>query len=254
LNISRENYQNSALIAKLKQVMTRRVIKLLLDNMKKDEQTYTSWFNEFNMFIKEGMASDKDNGESLLKLCRFDSSVGKNISIDHYVKSMKEGQDKIYYIMAPTYEAARSSPFMDPFRDSNIPVLFIYVAVDEIVFRQLNEYKKLRLINIESNYDEVSKEFAGKEVDISQGLAAEDTTGFCLWVKNELQPVVSQVSISKRLKEAPAIVISQASSGMRQYMAMIDKAQLNEFQKNLTFELNANHKIIMGLNELRKKD
>jgi len=144
---------------------------------------------------------------------------------------MKEGQDKIYYIMAPTYDAAKNSPFMDPFKDSNIPVLFVYVAVDEIVFRQLNEYKKLKLINIESNYDEVSKEFAGKEVDTSQGLPQEDTTGFCLWIKNELQPVVSQVSISKRLKDAPAIVISQASSGMRQYMAMIDKASLNEFQK-----------------------
>ena len=114
--------------------------------MKKDEETYTSWFNEFNMFLKEGMATDKENGESLLKLCRFDSSIGKNVSIDHYVKNMKEGQEKIYYIMASSYSAAMSSPFMDPFTENNVPVLFIYVAVDEIVFRQLNEYKKLRLV------------------------------------------------------------------------------------------------------------
>jgi len=204
--------------------------------MKKDEEGYVKWYNEFNMFIKEGMVSDKDNGESLLKLCRFDSSIGQNISIDHYVKNMKDGQDKIYYIMAPSYDSAKTSPFMDPFKESNIPVVFIYVAVDEIVFRNLNEYKKLRFVNIESSYEEVSKEFQGKEVDTSNGVPQEDVTGFCLWVKNELQPVVSQVTISKRLKDSPSIVISQASTGMRQYLTMIDKSQVQEFNKNLTFE------------------
>lgn len=204
--------------------------------MKKDETAYVKWYNEFNMFLKEGMVSDKDNGESLLKLSRFDSSAGQNVSIDDYVKNMKDGQDKIYYIMAPSYEAAKNSPFMDPFLGAKIPVIYIYVAIDEIVLRNLNEYKKLKFVNIESNYEEVSKEFQGKEVDTSNGLPQDDITGFCLWIKNELQPVVSQVTISKRLKDAPTIVISQASSGMRQYLAMIDKSQINEFNKNLTFE------------------
>lgn len=254
LNISRENYQNSALIKKLNTIMTRRILKLLMDEMKKDEAAYTKWFNEFQMFIKEGMVSDKDNGEALLKLARFDSSVGSNISIDDYVKKMKDGQDKIYYLLSNSIEGAKSSPFMDQFRDNKVPVLFIYVGIDEIVFRTLNEYKKLKFINIESNYEEVSKEFQGKEVDSSKGVPSDDVTGFCLWIKNELQPVVSQVTISKRLKDSPAIVISQASAGMRQMMAMMDKSQVAEFSKNLTFELNANHNLITGLNLLRKKD
>ena len=226
LNISRENYQNSALIKKLNTIMTRRILKLLMDEMKKDEAAYTKWFNEFQMFIKEGMVSDKDNGEALLKLARFDSSVGSNISIDDYVKKMKDGQDKIYYLLSNSIEGAKSSPFMDQFRDNKVPVLFIYVGIDEIVFRTLNEYKKLKFINIESNYEEVSKEFQGKEVDSSKGVPSDDVTGFCLWIKNELQPVVSQVTISKRLKDSPAIVISQASAGMRQMMAMMDKSQV----------------------------
>ena len=114
--------------------------------MKKDEEAYTKWYNEFQMFLKEGMVSDRDNAENLLKLARFDSSVGKNLSIDDYVKNMRDGQEKIYYIMTQSHSQAVNSPFMDPFKDSKVPVIFIYVAVDEIVFRNMNEYKKLKFV------------------------------------------------------------------------------------------------------------
>lgn len=75
LNISRETYQDSSLIMKLRNVVTRRILKMLEDEMKKDPAKYDKWFEEFNVFLKEGLMMDSENKESLLKLMRFHSTL-----------------------------------------------------------------------------------------------------------------------------------------------------------------------------------
>lgn len=100
LNISRENYQDSSLIAKLKNVMTRRVLKALEDEMKLDEEKYNNWFGEFSQNIKEGLLSDFENSQQLLKICRYKSTfTGELCSLDDYVKKMKPEQKKIYFLV-----------------------------------------------------------------------------------------------------------------------------------------------------------
>jgi TNF receptor-associated protein 1 len=90
LNISRENYQDSGLISKLRNVLTRRVIKALEDEMKLDEEKYNNWYNEFSNCIKEGVNTDSENSQQLLKLLRYKSTFsGDYCSLDDYVKKMK---------------------------------------------------------------------------------------------------------------------------------------------------------------------
>jgi len=95
LNISRESYQDSGLITKLRNVMTRRVIKHLDDESKRDPEKYKKWFKDFGQFIREGIPVDSENKDALFRLLRFvsrNNGANDTIMIDDYVKKMKEGQ------------------------------------------------------------------------------------------------------------------------------------------------------------------
>lgn len=135
LNISRETFQDSSLIAKLKNVVTRRILKFIEDEMKRDPVAYDKWFDDFQVFLKEGVLSDFENQEQLLRLMRYHStkSLG-TVSLEDYVKQMKAEQKKIYYLSGTTPQDAMSNPFMEPFKDSEVPVLIIGNQVDEMVF------------------------------------------------------------------------------------------------------------------------
>jgi HSP90 family molecular chaperone len=88
---------------KLRNVLTRRILKMIEDEGKKDGEKYNRWFNEFQNFIKEGLTSDPENSEPLFRLLRFNASYSEKslISLDDYVSKMKPTQDKIYFIVNP---------------------------------------------------------------------------------------------------------------------------------------------------------
>jgi TNF receptor-associated protein 1 len=119
LNISRENYQDSGLISKLRNVLTRRVIKMIDDEAKRDAEKYKKWFADFGQFIKEGIAVDTENKDALFRLLRFVSRNGGSselMSIDDYISKMKEGQEKVYFVVNPQFDQALKSPYMEPFK------------------------------------------------------------------------------------------------------------------------------------------
>ena len=90
LNISRENYQDSNLITQIRKVMTKRVLRLIESEAKKDPQGYIEWIKKFFLFFKEGLHQDKDNSDTLLKLQRYDSSFRNGISLDDYLQNLKK--------------------------------------------------------------------------------------------------------------------------------------------------------------------
>ena len=228
LNISRENYQDSGLISKLRNVLTRRVIKLIDDEAKRDPVKYKKWYESFSQFIKEGIATDLENKDALFKLMRFQSrNNGKQdfISLDDYVKAMQPNQEKIYFIVNPVYDYALKSPFLEPFKDSKLDVLVLANNVDEILFQQNGDWKGKKLVNIESAFDEISKDLGGKleeEAAARNRIPEEDTTTFCLWLKEELKDSIAKVTFSKRLTTTPAILTGQVSSSMQVMMKMME--------------------------------
>jgi len=134
LNISRENYQDTMLIAKLKNIISKRVLKMLVEESEKDEASYIEWYNEFQFFLKEGLASEADYQDALLPLIRYNANyTDKFVNIEDYVKKMIPGQETIYFILAPSRELALSSPYMEPFKNTKVPVLVVNMHVDEMV-------------------------------------------------------------------------------------------------------------------------
>ena len=165
---------------------------------------------------------------------RYNTSSSDNlISLDDYISSMKEGQEKIYFLVAPTKQISDSSPFLEQFKVNNVPVLLLSNHIDEVCFKQIEKFKGHSFTNIESSYDQVSKDLGKKiEVDSERGLPEEDTTTFSLWMKAELEPAIKKVTISQRLSEAPCIVVGQVSSSMRAVLAMVDQSQFEQMSKD----------------------
>jgi len=212
------------------------------------------------------MAVDHENKDAIFRLLRFNSRMGTKsdmVSLDSYIEGMKEGQEKIYFVVNPSYEMAMNSPFMEPFKGSDLDVMVLTNNVDEIIFQQNGNYKNKRFVNIESAYEEISKDLGKdleKEIAGSNRIPEEDITGFCLWMKNELKDSVAKVTISKRLKDTPAIITGQVSSSMRVMYEMMKQSgqdmmaqqQYEQAAKDQTLELNAGHPLIVNLNQLRK--
>lgn len=97
---------------------------------------------------------------------------------------------------------------MEPFKGTDVPVLLLTNNVDEFCFNQSGNFKGKRFVNIESSYDEIHKDLGKQDSDSPVSRIPEDDIGsFNLWLKNELSPVISRVTLSKRLKDTPAIVV-----------------------------------------------
>ena len=130
LSISREKAQDKRLIAKLQDVVVRKLLRFLQDAAKRDREKYLEWHAEFSTFLKEGACHDHARRAEIAKLLYFDSSTGAQTSLDEYVArtpaDLPEAQDKIYYLHAPTRDLALASPYYEAFKASGRECLFVY--------------------------------------------------------------------------------------------------------------------------------
>jgi TNF receptor-associated protein 1 len=255
LNISRETMQDSALLRKLNDVLTKRVIKWLDEESKADAEKYDKFFAEHGHCLKEGAANDWQHREGLSKLLRFESSFtekGKSTSLPDYVGRMPEGQTEIYYLTAPNREAAEASPYFEVFREKKYEVLFLYAPHDEFVMDHLREFDKKRLVAAEKADLKLDKE--------SSGLSEEDARLLANFMKERLGDRVNEVKTSKRLVGSPAVVVdsdTHITSSMRRMMKMMNRdkeggAAMFESKPNL--EINPDHAMMGRLNAMRQSN
>mmetsp|Transcript_41402 Transcript_41402/g.43323 ORF Transcript_41402/g.43323 Transcript_41402/m.43323 type:complete len:742 (+) Transcript_41402:1-2226(+) len=259
LSISRESYQDSNLIYKLKTVITKRILKRLEDEMKNNPEDYDAWFEDFKAFLKEGLLSEKDSEEILLRLQRFKCSLtgsSQNIGIEQYIEKMLKNQNKIYYyVSAADKGEIEGNVHIEQFEGTDLPILFSSDPVDEMIFRQINQYKDFKFLNIESESDDFLDKLRSEKGETVNKLPESDISPYTLWLKNELEPYVGKVTVSKRLNNVPLLVSSETSANMKGFMAMMNQsADPNMMLRNLTLEINPAHDTVVSLNELRKAD
>jgi HSP90 family molecular chaperone len=255
LNISREMYQDSALVARIRDLLTTRVIKFLGEQAARNEDTYADWIQQFGHFIKEGMGADNQHSKEIAGLARYSWSLESgNLSLNKYIEKMKPNQRKIYYLFAGNREAAMSSPYLEPFLPKQVPVLFCYYHVDELIFRNMGDFQGYKFTNIETALDTNDKEFLEvAQYDKNIGIPEEDLVPFTNWVQTELTPLVKKVLVSTRLTDSPAIVTGDMTSAVRQVMRMMNKdSQMDSVVRDQTLEINPNHDIMRNLNKIRK--
>jgi len=215
LNISRQSLQDNALVMKLRRVITKRFLKYLGEEAKKDAEKYQKFWKVFGIFLKEGVTSDFEFQAELAKLLRFESSAseaGSMIALDEYVDRMKEGQDKIYYINGPNRAAIENGPYVEMFTKQNIEILYTLEPIDDFVLSHLGEYDGKKLVSADRSDltlpENAVEEDASKEEENKDALASEVQQSLCKWMKEILADKVKDVKPSSRLVASPAMIVN----------------------------------------------
>ena len=211
LNVSREILQDSRVTQNLRGALTKRVLQMLDKLAKDDAEAYQKFWQQFGMVLKEGPAEDGGNKEAIAKLLRFASthndSSAQTVSLEEYVSRMTESQDKIYYITADSYAAAKSSPHLELFRKKGIEVLLLSDRIDEWMMSYLTEFDG-KVFQSVSKADEALDKLADETEE--QKEAEKQLEPFIERVKTLLGERVKDVRLTHRLTDTPAIVTTDA--------------------------------------------
>ncbi len=246
LNVSREILQDSTVTRNLRNALTKRVLQMLEKLVKDDAEKYQTFWQQFGLVLKEGPAEDFANQEAIAKLLRFASthtdSSAQTVSLEDYVSRMKEGQEKIYYITADSYAAAKSSPHLELLRKKGIEVLLLSDRIDEWMMNYLTEFDGKPFQSV-SKVDE-SLEKLADEVDESAKEAEKALTPFIDRVKALLGERVKDVRLTHRLTDTPAIVSTDADEMSTQMAKLFAAAGQKVPEVKYIFELNPDHVLV----------
>jgi molecular chaperone HtpG len=213
LNISRELLQGSRVVDNIRSSAVKKILKLLADLAQNEPEKYTTFWTQFGAVLKEGIADDYDNRESISKLLRFNSTKSssredQDVSLSDYVSRMKDGQEKIYYLIAPTLDAASSSPHLEAFRKKGIEVLLLGQAVDNWVVTSLQDFEGKRLQSVAQGTSDFGALEDQAEHD-AQEKAASDFADLLGRMKAILGDKVWEVRVTNRLTTSPACIIAR---------------------------------------------
>ena len=247
LNISRETMQDSALVRKLGEVIAGRVLKLLEQQGSEEPEKYEAFYKDFARFIKEGVANDFRHRDSLAKLLRFESSLsdpGKMTGLADYVTRLKDGQDTIYYQIAPNRAAIEAGPYLEAFKARGLEVLFAYEPLDDYVFTSLREFDGKNLVSVTSE----NVKLDDVPVDSAEApLSDDEVSGLCSWLKETLGEAVTEVSGSARLVDAPVLALTPEHAPTAQMRSMMRAMQQDVEPVKVKLEINPRHAMVKSL-------
>ncbi len=248
LNVSREILQDSRVTQNLRNALTKRVLQMLEKLAKDDAEKYQTFWLQFGLVLKEGPAEDGGNREAIAKLLRFASTHGDSaaptVSLEEYVSRMVDGQEKIYYITADSYAAAKSSPHLELFRKKGIEVLLLSDRVDEWMMSYLTEFDGKSFQSV-SKADEALDKLADDASDDEARKEAEKSLEpFVERVKTLLGERVKEVRLTHRLTDTPAIVTTDANDMSTQMAKLFAAAGQNAPEVKYIFELNPDHALV----------
>ncbi|MBD8164278.1 molecular chaperone HtpG [Erwinia persicina] len=246
LNVSREILQDSRITQSLRGALTKRSLQMLEKVAKDDEAKYQSFWQQFGLVLKEGPAEDSSNAETIAKLLRFASTSSEGpaqtVSLEDYVSRMVEGQEKIYYITADSYAAAKSSPHLELFRKKGIEVLLLSDRIDEWMMSYLTEFDGKSFQSV-SKADEALSKLADEETE-EQKEAEKALEPFVGRVKTLLGERVKEVRLTHRLTDTPAIVTTEANEMTTQMAKLFAAAGQDVPEVKYLFELNPDHPLV----------
>lgn len=262
LNISRQALQDNALVLKLRKVITKRFLKYLAEEAKKDEDSYLDFWNTFGIFLKEGVTSDFEFQKELAALVRFESSRsedGKPTSLTQYVERMGDGQDTIYYINGPSRAAIESTPYVEMFNKKDIEIIYTMEPIDDFVLNHLGEFDGKKLVSADRADLDLSTDDETDTKSEDEGkLDSAASDELITWLKKTLDEKVADVIESKRLVDSPAMIVNPdgyMTASMERVMAMsrMEKGMAAETSKK-NLEINLASPLIKQLADLSKSD
>jgi molecular chaperone HtpG len=251
LNVSREILQESRDVKAIREGCTKKVLSMLEDLAENKAEDYARFWKEFGQALKEGIGEDQANKERIAKLIRFATSHSDNaeqtVSLADYLARTKEGQDKIYYVIAETHAAAKNSPHLEIFRKKGVEVLLLSDRVDEWMLSFLNEFDGKELVSVAKGgldlgklEDEAEKQAQEKQADAFKDLTAK--------MKEALGDKVKEVRVTFRLTDSPACIVADENEISGHLARMLKAAGQNAPDSKPILEINPNHALVQRLN------
>ncbi|WP_371322766.1 molecular chaperone HtpG [Dechloromonas sp. ZY10] len=250
LNVSREILQQSKDIDAIRHGCTRKVLSMLEDMAGSDKEKYAKFWDAFGAVLKEGVGEDHANKEKIAGLLRFASTHGdgeqQTVSLADYIARMKDGQEKIYYVTADSFNAARNSPHLEIFKKKGIEVLLLSDRVDEWVVGHLTEFEGKALQSVAKGgldlgklEDEAEKQEAEKAADEYKELLEK--------VKAALDEKIKDVRVTHRLTDSPSCLVSDEYDPSGNLARMLKAAGQKVPNAKPILEINPNHPAVQRL-------
>ena len=252
LNVSREILQHSRDIDTIRAGATKKVLGMLEELADNESEKYTKCWKEFGRVLKEGVGEDFANKERIAKLLRFAStqldSETEQVSLAEYLARMKPGQEKIYYVTADSFAAAKNSPHLEIFRKKGVEVLLLHDRVDEWMVSNLPEFEGKSLQSVAKGELDL-----GTLDDVEEKQAREqENDGFKEFMAKmgaTLGEQVKEVRISQRLTDSPACLVADAQGmGMNLERMLKAAGQPVPLSKPI-LEVNPQHPLVSLLKE-----
>ncbi len=244
LNISRELLQQSPDLQSMRTALTRRVLDMLDKMAGKEPEDYAKFWKEFGQVLKEGAVEDFANKEKLAKLLRFATTHGgsdkQDQSLTDYVSRMKEGQDKIYYILADNYATAAASPHLEQLRDKGVEVLLLTDRIDPWLVDGLAEFEGKSLQDV----SRAQLDLPDGAGDITKSALNDEHKPLLKKIKRALKDRVDAVNVSQRLVESPACVVSSDEEMSPQIRRMLEASGQEIPESKPILEINVSHPLL----------
>ena len=256
LNVSREILQESKDIEAIRGGCTRKVLGLLEELAANEKEKYAKFWDAFGAALKEGVGEDHANKERIAGLLRFASThadtADETVSLAEYVGRAREGQDKIYYVTAETFNAARSSPHLEIFRKKGIEVLLLSDRVDEWVVTHVTEFDGKALTSVAKGgldlgrlEDEAEKKEQEQEATHLKGLVDR--------IKASLGERVKEVRVTHRLTESPACLVADLHDMSGNLARLLKAAGQSGPTAKPILEINPKHPVVLRLADEDKR-
>ncbi|UAW64594.1 molecular chaperone HtpG [Mycoavidus sp. HKI] len=250
LNVSREILQESRDVKAIRDGVTKRALSMLEELAETDVEKYTVFWQQFGQVLKEGMGEDHANRDRIAQLLRFASTAtdtaAQTVTLAEYVARMKEGQSKIYYVTADSWQAARNSPHLEVFRNKGVEVLLLTDRVDEWMLSFLNDFQDKPLSSVARG-------------DLDLGTLSDDEKKEQEKTSESLQPVVEKmkealkdkakdVRVTFRLTDSPSCLIADANEMSGYLQRLLKSAGQKAPESRPILEINPEHALIKRLN------
>ena len=250
LNVSREILQKDPVIDSMKSALTKRVLDMLEKLAKNEPEQYKTFWKNFGQVLKEGPAEDFGNKEKIAGLLRFastgDDSGEQSVALADYIGRMKEGQDKIYYLTGESYSQVKNSPHLEVFRKKGIEVLLLTDRIDEWLMSYLPEFDGKQFVDVARGDLDLGS-LDSEEDKKAQEEVAKSKEGLIERLKKVLDEQVSEVRVSHRLTDSPAILaIGEQDLGLQMRQILEASGQKVPDSKPI-FEINPQHPLIEKL-------
>lgn len=257
LNISREILQESRDVKVIRDGSAKRVLTMLEDIAENRPEDYAAFWLEFGQVLKEGLGEDQSNQERIAKLVRFasthDDQAAQTVALADYIARMKEGQDKIYYVVAESFANAKSSPHLEIFRKKGIEVLLLSDRVDEWMLTYFREFEGQSLVSVSKGGLDL-EQLADEDEKKHQEEVVEKFKPLISRLQSTLKDRVKDVRVTLRLVDSPACVVVGQNDLSPHILRMLKASGQETPDIKPILEINPDHPLITKISQATETD